>query len=201
MTLAGSIGMKPPQNMKPPRKALFIGRFQPFHKGHERLLRYLSHRYARVVITIGSSQEKRTENNPFSAQERRKVIKKVVAGFPARLRAKVSFAALPDQATNSAWVCRLYARWPPAEFAIASANPLVRRLLQKAGYALDASPLFRRREWEGAKIRTRIRRKEEASARLPPAIGAWMDQKGKQIVLRSSGARRGGGKAGRSGRT
>ena len=37
-------------------KALFIGRFQPFHLGHLLLLQRLSTQYEEIIIGIGSSQ-------------------------------------------------------------------------------------------------------------------------------------------------
>ena len=38
-----------------PKVVLFIGRFQPFHKGHEKILAYLFKRYSRVIIATRMS--------------------------------------------------------------------------------------------------------------------------------------------------
>ena len=59
-------------------RALFIGRFQPFHKGHLHVAKSLSKKYDEFVIGIGSSQEKNTKNNPFSYNERKVMIAKTL---------------------------------------------------------------------------------------------------------------------------
>ena len=56
------------------KRALFIGRFQPFHHGHLHIAKTLSKKFDDLIIGIGSSQEKNTEENPFSYNERKKMI-------------------------------------------------------------------------------------------------------------------------------
>src|SRR3989344_2881957 len=59
-------------------RALFIGRFQPFHKGHLHVAKSLSKKYDGLIIGIGSSQEKNTKNNPFSYNKRKAMISKAL---------------------------------------------------------------------------------------------------------------------------
>ncbi len=164
---------------------LFIGRFQPFHRGHEKLLHYLSGKYARIVIGIGSSQYRRTSENPFSAGERKSAIRKVITGYLARMRDKISYAHLADYSRNADWVAQVVRRFPPSSFSVASANPLVRRLLGKAGYELDPSPLFNRDSWEGAKIRKNAREGKNTKTRMPAVLGKWMEKTGKKVLLKT----------------
>jgi len=56
--------------------ALFIGRFQPFHKGHSMLLQNIGSQYDEIIIGIGSSQYSSTVDNLFSEDERKKMIAK-----------------------------------------------------------------------------------------------------------------------------
>lgn len=56
------------------KRALFIGRFQPFHNGHLHVAKLLSKKFDEVIIGIGSSQEKNTAQNPFSYNERKQMI-------------------------------------------------------------------------------------------------------------------------------
>jgi len=57
-------------------KALFIGRFQPFHKGHLLFLKSIYTQYDKIIIGIGSSQYSNSLDNPFSYDERKMMIEK-----------------------------------------------------------------------------------------------------------------------------
>lgn len=56
---------------------LFVGRFQPFHCGHESIVRKMLEECERVIIAIGSAQEFGTVTNPFRYEYRRLMIQKV----------------------------------------------------------------------------------------------------------------------------
>lgn len=59
---------------KPYDFAVFIGRFQPFHVGHQRVIdraRELAHN---VIVLIGSADSGRTLRNPFTFNERKEMI-------------------------------------------------------------------------------------------------------------------------------
>lgn len=49
---------------------LIVGRFQTFHKGHQRLIETGLMLCDRLLILVGSSQEHGTERNPFSIRTR-----------------------------------------------------------------------------------------------------------------------------------
>ena len=53
-------------------KALFIGRFQPFHNGHLKVVQEILKEFDEVIIGIGSSKYSGTLDNPFSGEERKK---------------------------------------------------------------------------------------------------------------------------------
>ena len=57
------------------KKGLVLGRFQPFHLGHLELIRAVKNRYKKMIIAVGSSQEKGTSENPFDKDERKDMIK------------------------------------------------------------------------------------------------------------------------------
>ncbi len=60
------------------KAGLFIGRFQPFHNAHLSDVKLALKECDRVIIAIGSSQESGTKENPFSYEEREKMIEKVL---------------------------------------------------------------------------------------------------------------------------
>lgn len=53
---------------------VFIGRFQPFHRGHEFVVREALKRAKTVILLIGSANCPRTIKNPFSYDEREAMI-------------------------------------------------------------------------------------------------------------------------------
>lgn len=57
--------------------AVFIGRFQPFHLGHEAIVREGLKQADEVIIVVGSSFAARNTRNPFTFEERKKMIKLV----------------------------------------------------------------------------------------------------------------------------
>ena len=54
--------------------AVFIGRFQPFHLGHLDVVKHGLRIAKRVIIVLGSSDAAPTTKNPFSVEERQKLI-------------------------------------------------------------------------------------------------------------------------------
>ena len=58
-------------------QAVILGRFQPLHLGHVHVIEEALKAAKNVLIIVGSSQESRTPNNPFSYEERKVFIQKV----------------------------------------------------------------------------------------------------------------------------
>lgn len=68
--------------MKPYDVGLICGRFQTFHKGHEKLVDTGLMLCDRLLILIGSSQECGTERNPLNITTREKMLKTVYGDNP-----------------------------------------------------------------------------------------------------------------------
>lgn len=59
----------------PMKKGLYIGRFQPFHKGHLSAVQQALSETDFLTICIGSAQYSKTGINPFTSEERVEMIK------------------------------------------------------------------------------------------------------------------------------
>ena len=59
-------------------RALFIGRFQPFHLGHLQDIKNALKEVDELVIGVGSTNERHTKYNPFSVKERKMMINLVL---------------------------------------------------------------------------------------------------------------------------
>ena len=67
--------------MKNENVYVYIGRFQPAHTGHEAVLKHAIEQSDHLVVLVGSSDQARSPKNPFTFDER----KKVLEGITTRL--------------------------------------------------------------------------------------------------------------------
>jgi len=58
-----------------PKRALFVGRFQPFHNGHLHAVKSILGDADELVVVVGSAQMSHEPDNPFTAGERLEMIK------------------------------------------------------------------------------------------------------------------------------
>ena len=73
--------------MKRYKNGLIIMRAQPFHAGHQLLIRRMLAECEKGIVLLGSVQECRTRRNPFTFEERKEMINNVFDGkiTPGRL--------------------------------------------------------------------------------------------------------------------
>lgn len=79
--------------------AVYIGRFQPFTKGHINIVNQAKDIADHVVMAIGSANKPRSMKNPFSYEERCKIINEVMEYDPQLL-----FCPVNDYNSDSEWV-------------------------------------------------------------------------------------------------
>ena len=82
--------------------AVFIGRFQPFHRGHYRVVQKALENAKELVIVLGSSHSPRTLRNPLNDLERQNIIRSSLSGIE---NGRVKIVKVHDNEYNeSAWV-------------------------------------------------------------------------------------------------
>lgn len=80
---------------------VFIGRLQPFHIGHEEVIRTALTKAKEVLVLVGSSNSPRTSRNPWTFEERAWMIRQTMPDVSSRIRVR----ALYDQTYNDQkWV-------------------------------------------------------------------------------------------------
>ncbi len=139
------------------KTALFIGRFQPWHRGHYSVLEDLVRSgFQQCIIGIGSAQYQGTKDNPMSYEQRRRCIEKVLQARPLPLT--ITIVALPDIHDDAAWVAhvnRLVYNAAPKYDLMLSGNELVRQLFTESGILVrDVQPTI---AISGTQIRAWIR--------------------------------------------
>ena len=129
-------------------RALFVGRFQPFHRGHRAVVDHLlkqqlaGEHVRGVVIGIGSSQVSHTVHDPMTAGERYEVVAASVHDLVDK-GIEVSIVPIPDLNHHSLWVSHVVALCP--RFGLVFTNTrLDRTLFSEAGYAVADTYFLRR---------------------------------------------------------
>lgn len=111
--------------MEPKKKALFIGRFQPFHNGHLHALQGILKDGYQVILALGSTQESHTLMNPLTVQERKEIIKAVWPEVG-------EIYEVPDINDDRAWVSHVESIVP--EFGpVYSGSEYVQKLFKEHG--------------------------------------------------------------------
>lgn len=166
------------------KRALFLGRFQPFHRGHEKALSWLLARHSNVTFAIGSSNKSRQEDNPFSSSERAAMARLVFQAHNGWVK-RISLRFVPDCQRHSEWMALMLRKFSPKKFFFYSNNPLVNRLFAEKGFEMRPIPLFRRYELEGAKIRQLVGSGKKYAGRIPPSLNEYMKKRGEKIITAS----------------
>ena len=131
------------------KRALFIGRFQPFHTGHYNAIKKLLKKYDEVVVVIGSSEDSYTKENPFTCGERIEMIR---MSFSKADLVKLVIVPVPDVNDNRIWVDHLLMHIPEIH-DVYSNNSLVKMLFSQHGILVKSIPLYEKDKHGGEIIR------------------------------------------------
>ena len=147
------------------KKGLILGRFQPLHMGHLSLFEAVIDEGYELLICIGSSNQKRTDNNPYTSLERTKMIKSVLSNYDC----KYDIYEIPDINNNELYVKHLESMVP--EFNLVySGNTLVKTLFENAGYSVIIPNLINRVAWQGASIRQAMKDGDDWEMDVPADV-------------------------------
>ena len=133
-------------------KALFIGRFQPFHKGHLQLLQTVAKNYDELIIGIGSSQYSHTVENPFTLDEREKMIEASLAKKGVK---NYRIVPIPDIHNYRKWASHVVSIISDFDVILTN-NTLTKRLFSEKGYSVKETPVFDRSNYSGEVIRRKM---------------------------------------------
>jgi len=145
---------------------VFIGRFQPFHKGHWWNLEQVLKRAKKIVIIVGSIQEKGTRVNPWGFEERKKMVEKALKKLRKEDRERIlGIGGVMDYPRDEDWVQAVkqeierlggeVSDW--SQVVVVGNNEWTNRSLEEiGGLSVWRSGLYRRDLYEGKKIRKLI---------------------------------------------
>ena len=149
---------------------LMIGRFQPFHNGHLRLVHQILSECEELIIAVGSSQFNYTFTNPFTAGERICFIHNSLVESKIDLR-RVYIVPILNLENNAIWVQHLKSMLPKFD-SIYSGNKFVIELLSHSSEIFSVrTPIFyNENDCNGTNIRMNIVMDKEWKNFVPKAV-------------------------------
>ncbi len=123
------------------KKAVFVGRFQPFHNGHLEAINWILKQAGEVSIVIGSIQEFGQMNNPLDYKERREMVEAALKEAEIK---NYKIFGLPDFRNNVAWSKKLLeiTGLESGQTVLVSLNDWARDCAQEIGIEVADQPVF-----------------------------------------------------------
>lgn len=174
--------------MEKEKVALFVGRFQPFHLGHLTVVDQMEDApdVGKILIGIGSAQEVNTYDNPFSYQERARMIRETLE---ERLDKPFQIFPIQDVHNDAKWK-RLVDLLIPEKFSVVyTGNPWVERILKGDGIEIR-EPVCNPDLACGTEIRELMKKGEEWEDFVPDKVIAVLKEIGGVERITGKGSRR-----------
>jgi nicotinamide-nucleotide adenylyltransferase len=146
-------------------RGFYIGRFQPYHNGHQSVLESIAEIVDEIVIGVGSAQLSHELENPFTAGERVLMITQSLKGLGCPLYV----IPIEDIRRNALWVSHVCSMAPPFD-TVYSNNPLVMQLFSEAGISVISPDMYERHTLSGTEIRRRMLTNEPWTHLVPNAV-------------------------------
>jgi nicotinamide-nucleotide adenylyltransferase len=147
-------------------KALFIGRFQPFHKGHLKIIKDSSKKYNIIMIGIGSSQYSNTYDNPFTVEEREKMIRNSLIKEDIN---NYKIFLIPDIHNPPKWVDHVLSIVPEFDVVLSN-NEFTKKLFSEKGFNVKKTKLYEKDKFSGKIIRKKIKNEENWEDLVPEEV-------------------------------
>ncbi|MFW9851900.1 MAG: nicotinamide-nucleotide adenylyltransferase [Candidatus Thorarchaeota archaeon] len=157
-------------------RALYLGRFNPPHKGHIHAIEHIFNQpdIDELIILIGSGEKGYSTKNPFTGGERFEMLTALVRkSFDLK---KIFISSIPDINRNTIWPANVIDLVPPFE-VIFTNNPLVQQLFSKlANKEVREIPLTNRSEYSGKKIRKMMIKGKNWKESIPEEVVELIDK-------------------------
>lgn len=157
-----------------PVRGLFVGRFQPLHKGHLEAIYGALQKVDELIIVVGSTQYSHTLENPFTAGERITMIHLALAEAGIDL-SRCYIIPVSDVNIPSIWVAHVIAHTPSFEVVFAN-EPLTRRLFKEAGFTVKPVPYCHRNLYSATEIRNRMFKGKRWEELVPKSVADFITQ-------------------------
>tara|TARA_Y100000766_G_scaffold284372_1_gene302688 strand:+ start:20453 stop:21004 length:552 start_codon:yes stop_codon:yes gene_type:complete len=164
-------------------KYIVLGRFQPFHNGHEYLIRSayeLVGEDDQLVIAIGSQQAGWEPNNPWTADERTAMIN----AWKSEQNIDADIVAIDDIHDPPNWV--EHARKSHGDGILVTTDESTSQLYRDAGFEVREPAMMQREQFEGWRVRQTAKMlstvydddavREVLKSSIPQVVIEWLIQ-------------------------
>lgn len=149
------------------QKCIFIGRFQPLHIGHKKVIERYQDEFENFTLIIGSADKSRTDDNPLNAEEREEVIREC---FP-----DIEVIYKDDHDNDEQWSKELEGK-VDADIVI-SQNNLVKQLVKDhTSMDIEEQELYDPEIYSGTEVRRRVKSDEEWRYLVPKCAKEKIEQ-------------------------
>ena len=155
---------------------LFVGRFQPFHKGHLEAIKQVLKEVNELGIVIGSAQYSHTKENPSTAGERVTMIRKALEETEIP-QVRWWIVPVPDLHVHMIWVAEIEGYVPKFD-VVFSNESLTKRLFLEAGFNVKPFPLYKRKSYSATEIRERMLKGKDWKILVPKSVAKIIEEIG-----------------------
>lgn len=146
---------------------LLYGRFQPFHKGHLYLILQALTKVEKLIIGIGSANI-HDENNPLTYEQRKVMLETVIDREKIKNKV-VKIIPLNDYYNDDLWYKNTLLNAGKFDVVIGN-NEWTNEIFSKNNHKILRIKFYRRRLYEGIKIRMMIKNDLSWQKRVPPYL-------------------------------
>jgi nicotinamide-nucleotide adenylyltransferase len=153
---------------------LLVGRFQPFHLGHLRAVKFALKKVEMLWIVVGSAQKSHEPKNPFTAGERIMMTKSALDANKVNPRRWIA-VPVNDVDIHSLWVDQV--NMMVARYDVVFTNDQFSTMLfREHGKRVMKVPLLNRRHLSGTEVRRRMAGGEEWERLVPKQVAQIIAQ-------------------------
>ena len=150
---------------------LLIGRFQPFHLGHLEALQFALSKVDKLWLGLGSSNKSIEHNNPFSAEERKKMI---LSSIDDSMKNKITIYFIPDLDNHVKLIEKIDTIVPHFDIVFSN-DPLTDHLYSKRSVQVMTIPFLKRDQLSGTRVRDLIKSDQKWDDLVPSGTKAILE--------------------------
>ena len=152
---------------------ILIGRFQPLHKGHVNAIEFARDNSERLFVIVGSAEKSNQERNPFSFEERKRMIGLALKG--KKLQDNISIVPINDARNHTEWIKSI--KNTIGEYNLIFTNDeLTEKLFKEEGAEVLNVPLQDRNELSATEVRKRLELDKEWESLVTPEIARYLKE-------------------------